>query len=200
MKSQPAYSSRRMEGPGAFGFCPILPRIHDRFTQRELTETLRTPAATCSRAHPCGSKKKKKKLKIIKKHPGKAVLGELCAATVQSKELNDPYKKKVFSPPFPAGRRISLATEPAPWHESHQPGLIVAFQLSQVTSNFFPLYHPARRSAQHCTQVSEGISGFLPNKPCQAQLESFRTLEKQRCEGRTKPSWLITRQPPSKRS
>lgn len=42
---------------------------------------------------------KKKSLKIIKKHPGKAVLEELCATTVQTEELNDPYKKKVFSPP-----------------------------------------------------------------------------------------------------
>lgn len=197
MKSQPAYSSRRMEGPGAFGFCPILPHIHDHFAQRKLTETLRTPVIPWSTAHPCGFKKN---LKIIKKHPGKAALGEQYATTVQSKELNDPYKKKVFSPPFPAGRRISLAAEPTPWHESHQPGLIIAFQLLQVTPNFFPLYHPARRRAQHCAQVSESISIFLPNKPGQAQLESPWTLEKWRCKDRAKPSWVITRQPPSKES
>ena len=152
---------------------------------------------TWSTAHPCGFKKN---LKRIKKHPGKAALGELCATTVQSKEFNDPYKKKVFSPPFPAGRRISLAAEPTPWHESRQPGLIIAFQLFQVTPNFFPLYHSARRRAQHCAQVSEGISIFLPNKPGQAQLESSWTLEKQRCEGRAKPSRVITRQPPSEGS
>lgn len=198
VKSQPAYSSRQREGPGAFGFYPILPHIHDHFAQRELTETSRPPVITWSIAHPCGSKKKR--LKMIQKHPRKAALGELCATTVQSKELNDPCKKKVFSPPFPTGRRISLAAEPALWHESHQLGLITAFQLLQVTPNFLPLYHPARRRAQHHTQVSKGINIFLPHKPGQAQLESSWTLEKRRCGGGAEPSWVITRQPPSKRS
>lgn len=77
VKSQPAYSSRQLEGPGAFGFCPILPHIHDHFTQRELTETLRTPVITWSAAHPCGFEEKN--LKIIKKHPRKTALGKpLC--------------------------------------------------------------------------------------------------------------------------
>lgn len=87
-------------------FVAFLPHIHGHFTQRALAETLRTPVITWSRAHPCGLKKS---LKIIKKHPGKVALEVLCATTVHTKELIDPYKKKVFSTPLPAGRHISLA-------------------------------------------------------------------------------------------
>lgn len=51
-------------------------------------------------------------------------------------------------------------SEHAPWHESHQPGLIFAFQLPQVTPNFLPLSYPARGKARPGAQVSEGHQSF----------------------------------------
>lgn len=118
--------------------------------------------------------KKKSLEKSIKTHPGKTALGERCATAVSSKKLNDACKKKVFSPPSPTGRPISLAAEPAPWHMAHQPRLTIAFFILQVTPKCFPLCHPAMRRAQCHASVSEDTRSLLPDKPARAQGRSLK--------------------------
>lgn len=104
---------------------------------------------TLSTIHPCG--KKKINLKLSKK---------LCATTVQSKEFNDPCKKNVFSPPFPAGRCISLAQNPLLGMSPTSPGssLLSSFLRLHPISSHFPTL--ARGNAGPGAQVSEGHQSF----------------------------------------
>lgn len=103
---------------------------------------------TWSTVHPCGLKKKKAWKKVSKHTLGRLHLESAVPQLSHPKKLTDACKKKVFSPPSPIGRPISLAAEPAPRHMAHQPRLTIAFFILQITPKCFPLCHPATRRAQ----------------------------------------------------